>query len=366
MLVFLYLLLGSSVLNFVYFLSFLKFSLKTTPERTTSFSKPVSVVIYSKNQADYLRLNLPIFLGQSYPEFELILINDASIDDTLEVMEEFQQSDARIRIVDVQNNEAFWGNKKYALTLGIKKARFPNLLFTHADSRPTSENWMQQMSAPFASGKSIILGYSGYQKVKGSLFNKLIRLEGLQSAVGYFSQALWTNPYSGTGRNLGYTSDQFYRLNGFAEHLHISGGEDVLFINQASNKHNTAVCFSQDSIMRHAAPSAFSGWFYQKRHEWSLTQKFKLKHRIFLGTFRVSQVLFWLLFFIVILGPYWVWAVSILALRLFIQGIVYYGAGKKLNETDAIWLFPLMDVFLVCIQIGIFIANFISKPPNWK
>lgn len=366
MLVFLYLFLGSSVLSLIYFLSFLKFSLQGNKNQTASFSEPISVVIYAKNQAEYLRLNLPQFLNQSHPEFELILINDASIDETLDVMEDFEQADARIRIVNVQNNEAFWGNKKYALTLGIKKARFPHLLFTRADAKPDSENWITEMSASFASGKSIILGYSGYLKRNGSFLNRLIRFEGLLNAIAYFSQALWENPFSGTGRNLGYTSNHFYRLNGFANHLHISGGEDVLFINEASNDSNTAVCYSEDSLIRHAAPLSFSQWFSDKRHEWSIAQNFKFKHRVFLGAFRCSQFFFWIFFFIVILGPYWMWAVSLLVIRLLIQGVVYYGAAKKLKETDLIWLFPLMELFLICIQIGIFMSNIISKPSHWK
>lgn len=365
MLVFLYLFLGSSMLSFIYFISFLKFSLRNNSGKTPAFSKPVSVIIYSKNQADYLRLNLPLFLSQSYPSFELVLINDASIDDTLDVMEEFQQSDARVHIVNVQNNEAFWGNKKYALTLGIKKARHAHLLFTWADSRPDSENWIHEMSASFATGKSIILGYSGYQKTKGFL-NKLIRFDRLQNAVEYFSQAHWNNPYTGTGRNLGYTSDHFFRLNGFANHLHIAGGEDVLFINEASNNQNTAVCYSEDSLMRHAGPATLPIWFDQKRWEGSISENYKLKHRFFLGTFKASQILFWLLFLIVILGPYWIWAVSILGVRLLLQGIVYYGAAKKLKETDVIWMFPLLEIFLVCTQIGIFISNIFSKPTPWK
>lgn len=366
MLVFLYLLLGSSMLNFIYFILFLKFSLKRSPGGTSSFFKPISVIIYTKNQADLLRQGLPHFLNQSYPEFELVLINDASIDETLDVMEEFQKADPRIRIVNVQNNEAFWGNKKYALTLGIKKARYPHLLFSRADARPESENWIREMSASFGMGKSIILGYSGFYKTKGSIFNKMIRFDGLLSAIEYFSHALSNNPYSGTGRNLGYTSDSFYRINGFAQHLHISGGEDVLFINEASNDQNTAVCHTPDALMRHVAPTTFSEWFYQKRWEWCITRNFKMKHRMLLGTFRISQVLFWLFFFILIVGPHWMWGLGVLALRLLLQGIVFYGAAKKLKETDTIWMFPLMELFLVCIQIGIFMSNIFSKPTNWK
>lgn len=80
----------------------------------------VSVLICAKNEAENLEKNLPYILEQEYQNFQIVLINDASIDNTLKVMESFAHRDSRIKIVDVRNNEAFWGKKKYALTLGIK------------------------------------------------------------------------------------------------------------------------------------------------------------------------------------------------------------------------------------------------------
>ena len=83
------------------------------------------------------------------------MINDASYDYTLEVMEDFQLRDSRIVVVNVQSNERFWGNKKYALTLGIKKAKYEKLVFTDADCYPASENWLAEMANGFQPEKSI-------------------------------------------------------------------------------------------------------------------------------------------------------------------------------------------------------------------
>jgi len=60
---------------------------------------------------------------QDYPDYEIILIDDASSDETLEIFEAFEKQYSNIRLVKVKNNEAFWGNKKFALTLGIKAAK---------------------------------------------------------------------------------------------------------------------------------------------------------------------------------------------------------------------------------------------------
>ncbi len=77
------------------------------------------------------------------------MINDASTDATLEVMEQFKEQHSNIKIVNVKNNEAFWGNKKYALTLGIKTASHEHLIFTDADCKPQSKHWIKEVALSF-------------------------------------------------------------------------------------------------------------------------------------------------------------------------------------------------------------------------
>ena len=89
-------------------------------------------MVSAKNEAKNLKQFIPLIAKQDYPDFEIVLINDGSIDNTLEVMEQFASKYDNIKIVDVKNNEAFWANKKYALTLGIKVAKYDYLLFTDA------------------------------------------------------------------------------------------------------------------------------------------------------------------------------------------------------------------------------------------
>ena len=52
--------------------------------------KPVSVIVSSKNQLNDLRSNLIYFLDQDYPQFEVIVINDASSDGTDDYLEELE------------------------------------------------------------------------------------------------------------------------------------------------------------------------------------------------------------------------------------------------------------------------------------
>ncbi|MDO6760287.1 glycosyltransferase [Tamlana sp. 2_MG-2023] len=327
----------------------------------------VSVIICAKNEAENLKTFLPSICAQNYPNFEIVLINDSSCDDTLEVMEAFSEQHTNIKIVNVKNIEAFWGNKKYALTLGIKAATKDYLLFTDADCKPLSEHWISEMSAHFTSSKNIILGYGAYAKIKNSLLNKLIRFETLVTATNYFSFALAGLPYMGVGRNLAYTKDEFFKANGFINHIQVRSGDDDLFVNQVATKSNTACVFTKDSFTESVPKKNFKAWYKQKRRHVSTASHYKKIHKILLATLYITNFLFWALAVILFTAQFqWQIVLGAFLFRIATQYTVMGCASKKLNETDLILLFPFLEGFLILTQLTIFINNIISKPKHWK
>lgn len=355
-----------AIANILFYIGYFSFA-SASPAKMPPGKIPVSVIVCAKNEAENLEKFIPAILKQNYRDFEVIIINDASTDNSLEIIEGFQKSDARVKMVNVQNNEAFWGKKKYALTLGIKKAVNPYLLFTDADCAPETNQWIENMSSHFQEEKSIIIGYGGYFKEKFSLLNKLIRFETLFTAIQYFSYAKLGIPYMGVGRNLAYTSSEFYAQNGFATHLHVRSGDDDLFVNQAATVDNTAICFNKEAFTRSIPNTSFKEWYNQKRRHVSTASLYKPLHKFLLGTFFITQLLFWILVMgLLLFQIYWEVVLAIFMLRLLVQYVVFWKSAKKLDEKDIVWMVPFLDLFLVFMQFGIFSTNLISKPSNWK
>jgi len=345
-----------------YVFIFSKFAF-ANPQKKGLKTPPVSVIICAKNEAENLKRFVPSILEQDYPNFELVLINDTSSDGTLNCIKEFEKKDTKVKVVDVQNNEAFWGNKKYALTLGIKAASHELLLFTDADCKPVSKNWIKEMSSQISSSKTIVLGYGAYGKVKNSLLNKLIRFETLLTAVQYFSYAKLGIPYMGVGRNLMYTKSEFFNANGFVSHMKIRSGDDDLFINQIAKKDNTIICDAQESFTYSTAKKSFSNWYKQKRRHISTATHYKWLHKFLLSLYYCSQLLFWTLSIVLLVLLYnWKIVLALVIFRFIVQMVVMGFSAKKLHEKDLIYLFPFLEVFLIAMQMIIFIHNLISKP----
>lgn len=338
---------------------------KPTYPKTKKIS--ISILVCAKNEAKNLEKNIPAILEQDYPDFEVILINDGSTDETLKVMKTFESNNNNIKVVDVKSIETFWGNKKYALTLGIKAANHEYLLLTDADCQPASNKWIKQMSSHFSNSKSLIIGYGGYEKEKTSPLNKLIRYETLLTAVQYFSYAKLGMPYMAVGRNLAYTKSEFFDNRGFMGHMNVRSGDDDLFVNEVATAQNTALCFTKSSFTVSPPKTSFAEWFRQKRRHVSTAKHYKSKHKFLLGLFYLTQFLFWGLgIFLAVILFNWEIVVGLIVLRFIIQFLTIGKAAKKLNEIDTIYILPFLELFLIISQFFIFISNLTSKSNHWR
>lgn len=326
---------------------------------------PISLLIACKNEEENLKKNFPKLLAQKYPEFEIILVDDASTDATLSVIETFAQKNDHVHFISLPKTDTYFGNKKHALTLAIQKASYDYLLFTDADCMPSSVHWIDNMAAQFVDTKQLILGYGSYQNT-GSWLNKLIRYETLLTAWQYFSYALTGYPYMGVGRNMGYTKSFFKKANGFQSHMDIRSGDDDLIVNNTATKKNTAICWQSDSHTVSNPKSTLTEWIQQKRRHITTATSYKLVHQILLGFFFSSQFLFYVLSIsLLIIGVNTQLVFFLIGIRFLIYFVGLFPTAKKLNEKDLILWAPLLEFFLIVLQMCIFILNLVQKPSKW-
>lgn len=329
---------------------------------------PVSVIVCAKNEHANLKNFLPHLINQKYESgYEIVLIDDASTDDTLELMEEYAKNYNFIKLVKVENNEAFWGNKKFALTLGIKASKNEYLIFTDADCYPATENWINEMASHFTMKKTIVLGYGAYEKVKGSFLNKLIRYETVLTAIQYFSWTIIGKPYMGVGRNMAYKKSEFYKANGFINHMKVRSGDDDLFVNEAANSTNTTIVFNPESVTFSKAKKTYKEWFYQKRRHLTTAKFYKGFDKFQLGLYFFSKLFFYITLITLLAFQYqWLFVCIGLGLYYLISWLFFGLSASKLKEKDLIIYYPIFDIFLLLTQLNVGIINTFKKPVLWK
>ncbi len=107
--------------------------LENVPPVVSTTSPLVSVVIPARNEAKHLETALRSVLGQQYPHFEVIVINDRSTDETGAILDRLVRQNPLIKVFLLHELPPGWLGKNYALFFGASKARGDLLLFTDAD-----------------------------------------------------------------------------------------------------------------------------------------------------------------------------------------------------------------------------------------
>ncbi|HJH45250.1 glycosyltransferase [Bacteroides fragilis] len=253
---------------------------------------PLSVVICARNESENLRRNLPAILKQDYPDFEVIVINDGSTDESEDLLSELEEEYPNLYHSFTPDSARYISRKKLALTLGIKASKYDWLVFTEADCTPVSDKWLRRIARNFTPSTDIVLGYSGYERGKGWL-HKRVSFDSLFTSLRYLGFALAGKPYMGIGRNLAYRKELFFKVKGFSTHLNMQRGEDDLFINQIANENNTRVETSPDSVIRMQPVERYKDWKEEKVSYMATTRFYKGSQRWLLGLETATRLLFY-------------------------------------------------------------------------
>ncbi len=302
-------------------------------DKTENTPESVSIIICARNEASNLERNLPLILEQDYPQFEVIVVNDRSEDETEQLLKLLATKYPHLHVSEVRNDPKFTHGKKLALTLGIKAAKSEWLLMTDADCTPAGKNWLAIMQKNFTENKDIVLGYGGYKKEKGFL-NMIIRFETVFTAMQYFGLAKAGKPYMGVGRNLAYRKTVFFSNKGFASHSNLNSGDDDLFVNETSNASNVAIEMHPDSFTWSDGEKTFRNWYAQKKRHLTTSPRYSFKTKFRLILENVSRVIFLFSFiFLLIFYPFPEYALIIFGVLMLIKGIIFKIVFTRLQES---------------------------------
>lgn len=329
---------------------------------------PVSVVISARNEAENLDRFLPAILEQDYPEYQVVVVNDGSEDDSDLVLAKLKAKYKHLYYTTIAPDKKFHHGKKLPLSLGIKAARYEHLLLTDADCRPASDQWIRKMAESFViPGKELVLGIGNYEKANG-LTNLWLRYDTFTIAIQYLGFALSGKPYMGTGRNLAYTKTLFEKNKGFKSHIYLASGDDDLFVQEAATKTNTAVCTDPEAHTLSVPPPSFRKWLEQKQRHLTTSGRYTTNTRSALFTEALTREIFWALTFYFIFFPNFAPIVLPFSVILLLFKFVFWkmAAGKTgMGKIYlAVLLFDFVQPILLCMAHFGNLAG--SKKRKWK
>lgn len=346
------------------------------PVADSSFKPGVSVLVYSSNQADSLARNLPVLLSQNYPDYEVIVLDDNSVDETQDVLMMMDQRSERLVHTRIDGRTRAMSHRKLGVLLGAKASHHDILLMTHAECMPSSPDWISGMVSHFANpGVEVVMGPVVYERrtsvlsqfCQFDLFNRLLLLLGITLAV---------RPFAGWGQNLAFRKSTFYanRSQGFQRHLKMQPGEDDLFVADVARDGNVAVECHPDSLVTDQSKPQFIAWSIERLNRGFTSRLYAWTPALVRGLDSVTRYLTvvpglvlagFALYYIIIgvteAGSMTIWwtllavSLAMLLVRMGVMLYTHYKSARVLRQrARLIWpvltdlYMPLVDVWFRC------------------
>lgn len=176
-----------------------------------------SVIIPTYNRCQQLQATLKSISNQSFKDFEIIVVNDGSTDDTASYLNSIQENNFNV-IHQINRGPAA------ARNAGIKIAKGDFIVFTDDDCI-VPENWLSDFDRVFSeSNADVVAGF--VQNASRSVFSAIS-----QYIINYSVAYLYrkhTNTSFFTSNNIAYRKDVLQSMGGFDERFKNAGGEERL------------------------------------------------------------------------------------------------------------------------------------------
>lgn len=132
----------------------------------------ISVIVVSQEHAVALKGNLPMLLTQAYPNYEVIVVNAASTDNTKDVIKELELAYDHLRHTFISPDSQIRDMYSFALMLGCRKARGEWVLPLSADQGPDDVEWLMRMARHIDESLDMVVGTTSHPSISNICMRK--------------------------------------------------------------------------------------------------------------------------------------------------------------------------------------------------
>lgn len=227
-----------------------------------STKKLVSIITPCHNSEKFIEQTIESVIKQTYPNWELLLIDDCSSDSTLKILEHYSHVDERIRIFKTEKPS---GSPTLPRNIGIKECKGEIILFLDSDDVITPKKLEEQV--PLFDDPQTAIVFSNYEKMTedGTRNNRVIICpqvvnykEHLKGCSILFSNAMF---------DISKTGKIYFEHMGAEDYIYSLTVLKKGYIARNTNKCNSLIRKRANSVSSNKFKSAMWNWNIYYKHE---------------------------------------------------------------------------------------------------
>tara|TARA_B100001113_G_scaffold352929_1_gene355642 strand:- start:728 stop:2368 length:1641 start_codon:yes stop_codon:yes gene_type:complete len=285
----------------------------------------ISVVMPTYNDAAYLKEAISNILAQTYDNFELIVVNDGSTDNTEEIVLEICAEDNRVRYFKKEN-----GGTGSALNFGFKEATGEFGTWVSSDDTKT-ETFLEDLVSFLKKNRDIEFVCSSF---RSDYLNKIVRAYEKKNGTLHKYTILEQDNHSGVNTGEWFVVDNWAELNNYScmlgvcfmftmrlkrkmgDYLNIPGEDYYMTMKMAFNSrtgyldkclgthHNPPDSLSMENRACTAKANILTRRFYLERDKWNL-QKIPKIANFYWGSDKMSFLRYLTIYSFKKMNPDW-------------------------------------------------------------
>jgi len=342
------------LLVFYNLLFYLRLSIYKVPGSGAA-TVPVSVIMVERNEEENLKKNLPGWLSLGYPDYEVLIVDDFSEDNSLTSVGLLRLQYPRLKLTGLYQETRY--SAKLSRNLALKAASFDNVVFIHPSMEIPDNHWLPGIATALSAQKSIAVGYTRLTPSKG-FYHRLYRTESFFQQAESMAYCLNGLPFVANEENIAFKKQAYFNINGFAGKI----GEEFLnmelIINDVIRKKNNAV-LAAGNLTLQKEMSVEKQDYYDLLHKSFLLKKtlgFKIRNTFrFFNLLKILYLPLLILNIILypLLWPEWLLLFLIYAL---LKIIILKRLQNRLNEPK---------IFITSVIYGMLVPYF-KFFTNWR
>lgn len=255
------------------------FGLFNLKERFHSVNKnnliKVSVLIAARNEEKNIEKLLESLKKQSFPKelFEVIIVNDHSIDNTDEIINDFINKNKEI---DVKLLKAEKTGKKHAISQALHSAINELIIVTDADC-VLNDLWIESIVGFYQEEKCKMILAPVLLSPAENLFEKMQVLEHLSLIGSTAGSASIGFPVMCNGANMAYERKAALEVEKFRKDFDIPSGDDMFLLEQfvkCYGHNNVKFLLSKSAVVKTKTCKTIKDFFRQRRRWVSKTKSY--------------------------------------------------------------------------------------------
>ena len=207
----------------------------------------ITILLSVRNEEERIREIIDKFAEQQFEDYQILVINTYSEDNTYEILNVLSETNPRLKITSLSQETRF--SEKQAINIGLKGSSSPWVILLTPSSGFINPEWLKKLNEIITPETDAVIAYSNVERTKG-MRNLICRLERFNQFIVSGAWTVAGKPFVFNENNILFKKSLYFDTLGFRHKLNRNFANLELIFNENFKKGRVKITTNPDLSVR--------------------------------------------------------------------------------------------------------------------